>query len=546
MSERIALLSNVNVTPIARVIEQAGFDVWEPAGYGDILGALINKASGFSEFAPTDAFILVDLTTLVHTCRSLEEVASEIQSWFAGIRGKLAGSCNFYISDGVCRFAPFFDDRASLTSRCIEALWNDELMKLTTHERNVYIFPYAEMAFEIGFNAFFSDQLWYLARIPYTAKGQTAMSCKIVEMVQNIHSAPKKVMVVDLDNTLWGGVVGELGAQGVELSDEHSGLAYKDIQRMLRAMTDAGVILCVASKNNYEDAKEVFDKNTSMVLSETDIAAFKINWNRKDQSIRELADELNLGIDSFVFLDDNPAERALIQEMLPEVYVVDFPADITTLPLLLRDVFERYFKQLHITTEDRGKTRQYLENAERRAYKASSETFDEYLDGLKIEVQPVNPQDHIERITQLINKTNQFNLTTKRYSQQQVERMMQETDYAVYAFNVSDRFGDSGLTAVMILDCREVPVIDTFLMSCRVMGRDIEEAIVDFVESKLLAQGFETLEGVYSPTEKNAPVEKLYANLGYELVGQSDEGVRYKIYLRDRPKRRRHVKGSSE
>lgn len=546
MSSRVAVLSNVNITPICKELENRGFEVWEPTGYGDALGTLMNPLSGFVEFSPTDTFVIMDLSVLLQSCLSLDECKSEIDIWFSTLEAHTHDKGRFYISDGVCETAPFFCDRKCISTSLIESYWNERLRILAQNETAVFIFPYSEIVSELGYQKFFSRQLWYLARIPHTATAQAAIADVIVKILNSATSPAKKVLAIDLDNTIWGGVVGETGPLGVELSDEHLGLAYKDVQRVIKEMGAAGVILCIVSKNNFDDAIEVFKKNPSMVLEEKDIANFKINWDRKDKNLIAIANELNLGIDSFVFLDDNPSERTLVAEMCPGVEVINFPSDITELPGILRKTYEKYFKQNVLTDEDKAKTAQYLANAERAQFEQQVDSFEDYLDGLDIHVQHLNAEDHVERIAQLVGKTNQFNLTTKRYSQLEIESMIDEADYEVYAFNVSDRFGDSGLTAVAIVHLDDTPLIDTFLMSCRIMGKEIEVAIINYIESDFQARGYEAIEGAYAPTVKNKPVEKLYTNLGYSPVDNEGEESRFRIYLNERPQRSLHVKGLSD
>ncbi len=543
MDARVALLSNVNITPICKELESRNVHVWEPTGYGDVLGALLNPSSGFDEFSPTDTFVLIDLSHLLQFCSSIEECDSEMDAWFSTFEAQIQERGRFYISDGVCETAPFFSDRKSVSASLVESHWNEKLKNVVDSKSTAYIFPYSEIVKSIGYRESFSKQLWYLARIPYTAKLQSAIVAEMDGILTSISTPAKKVLAIDLDNTIWGGVVGETGPLGVELSDEHLGLAYKDVQRVIKKMVNAGVVLCVISKNNFDDAIEVFKTNPSMVLKESDIACFKANWNRKDQNLAEIAKELNLGIDSFVFLDDSPTERALVSEMHPSVEVIDFPSDVTELPSILRDVYEKSFKQLVLTEEDRVKTKQYLANAERAQLELQSDNFADYLNGLDIYIEPVDIDEHIERIAQLVGKTNQFNLTTKRYSQAEIEAMAHNPKFEVYAFNVSDRFGDNGLTAVLIIDLNSTPVIDTFLMSCRIMGREIEVALIDYIESLLQSRGFDMVDGLYSPTPKNKPVEHLYESLGYSPVECEEGESRFRMYLNERPHRYLYAKG---
>lgn len=545
MDFRIALLSNVNVSPMARALQAEGVACWEPPGYGMVFEPLLNEELGFYAFDPTDVLLVIDLAVLLENSRSFSEATSVIDAWFNRIKGVLRSDRSFYIVDGVCRNEPYRSDRKRIPARDIEAVWNARLEELTESSENVFVFPYSQIAFSMGLGTFFSEQMWYLARMPHTSRAQSALIDEVMCIAAK--HTPHKVIAVDLDNTIWGGVVGEKGPLGVDLSDEHIGLAYKDVQRVLKSMVDAGVVLCVVSKNNFDDAIEVFQKNPAMILTEDDVTEFKVNWERKDLNLMALSEDLNLGIDSFVFLDDNPTERALVEEMLPDVKVLSFPSDITKLPDLLRQTYEELFKQQKLTGEDRNKTKQYQANAVRAEFERASDSFEDYLSGLEIVVRSVDPLEHIERIAQLIGKTNQFNLTTKRYELNEIREMVIDDDYEVYAFNVADRFGDSGLTAVAIVEFAEVPIIDTFLMSCRVMGKEIERSIIQFIEFQMYEKGYKELVGVYRPTAKNKPVEKLYEKMGYALLGGAlPDEVRYRIDLKERPVRPLYTKGLFE
>ena len=289
--------------------------------------------------------------------------------------------------------------------------------------------------------------------------------------------SPKKCVVLDLDNTLWGGIIGEDGLAGIQLGDDFPGKAYRDFQRHLLYLKSKGVLLAVASKNNPEDAYEVFDKHDAMVLSRKDIAAFEIHWESKVESIKRVAKKLNIGLDSLVFVDDNPKEIGEVTERLPDVSCVMVPEELAYLPGLLAET--DFFDFAEVTDEDRRRTEMMAADNIRQETQEtmSEEEFRKSLN-LKIDVFAAQKQ-HLARVTQLINKTNQFTMTTIRRTQDEVETLANSKEALVLGMDIKDKYGDYGLVGVAILkkDIKSC-VIDTLLMSCRVLGRGAEDTFI--------------------------------------------------------------------
>lgn len=543
MAERfeIALLSNINADSVKRKVESRGLMVWTPPGYGNVFGPLLDPSSGLCESGAKRVFILVDLSELLVGCKGKDDVRGAVEAWFDGLRACRLPGMEVFVSSGLCRRPPYCGDWKTNPVLEAERMWDAALESYISESASAFRLEVADAANRLGRQEFFSDQLWYLARIPYTA----AASEELASLIACRVAGGKKVLVCDLDDTLWGGVVGELGPQGIELSDEHKGLIYKDVQREVARMARAGVVVCVASKNNPEDALAPFRENPHMQLGEEDITSFKLGWGRKDESLRELAAELNVGLDSMVFLDDNPTERELVGTMLPEVEVVDFPSDVSELPSVLRGVFERLFMRPALTEEDRAKSEQYRAMARRSELERAAGSFDEYLEGLGLRARRVDPAEHVERLAQLVGKTNQFNLTTVRRSLPEMEQIVRSPEeWLVLAYDVADAFGDNGITALALVDLRGGRAsLDTLILSCRVMGKQIEDFLVGRVEDEVESRGLPALFAEYRPTQKNAPVARLYDRLGYERVREGADGaVEYRIELGSRPARKHHVK----
>lgn len=336
--------------------------------------------------------------------------------------------------------------------------------------------------------------------------------------------------MLDLDNTLWGGVLGEDGIDGVKIGGDYPGKAFLYFQEALAQLKRYGVILAVCSKNNEGDVLELWDKNPFMVLKKEDFAAWRINWDNKVDNIVALSEELNIGLDSMVFVDDNPAERELVKQSLHMVAVPDFPKQPYMLPVFFKYLLDHYFRVYSVTDEDCRKTEQYKANALRARAKMHFNDFTEYLRslGMKLTIQQLN-DFNLQRIAQMAQKTNQFNLTTRRYSDNDI-RMMNDAGCDIWSLAVADKFGDNGVTGLIIVRNDN---IDTFLLSCRILGRGIEYAFLKYILLLLKARGMEKVYAQYVPTAKNHQVSDFYDRCGFTLTGESGGTKSYEISLKD-------------
>lgn len=346
---------------------------------------------------------------------------------------------------------------------------------------------------------------------------------------EEMASVRKKCLVLDLDNTLWGGVLGEDGIDGIKLGGDYPGKAYTYWQRALVQLAANGVILAVCSKNNETDVLELWEKNPHMVLRREHFSALRINWQDKATNLRELADELNIGLDSMVFVDDNPAERELIKQMLPQVTVPDFPEKPYQLMPFFKSLVENYFRIYAVTEEDRRKTEQYRANALRHAEQARFTDMESYLYSLDLQLDITPADEHnLPRIAQMTQKTNQFNLTTRRYTEADVQKRL-EQGWRVYCMSVRDRFGDNGITGTIFLQpVDDVTMsIDTLLLSCRILGKGIEEAFVKTVFNLLRLDGYRRLEADYLPTARNGQTADFYDRMGMARSGTGEDGRKH-------------------
>lgn len=549
---KISLLSNINMNMVIRLL-QKNAEVWQPEGYGNELGILMNPHSSYESFGAEYTFLILDLMEILE--HDLDEKAAEqrIGAWFAAFESALKPDRVYYISD-ACLWGPELSVLADGGKKVLmEGMWQGRLEALRKAHGNVRILPYRDLIETLGKDNAFSLKMWYMGKVLLSNEAQRRLCGLIFDRLRVETRAPKKVLALDLDNTLWGGLAGEHDLTPIELSDEHGGLAYKNLQRVILQMQRQGVLLAIVSKNNEQDAMEILKEHPHMVLRPEDFAAKRINWKPKHENIREIADELNLGMDSFVFWDDNPSERQLIRDMLPQVSVPEFPEKPEELAPAMVEIYRQFFAAAIVTEEDLCKTAQYAANAARRELEQSSGNFEEYLKQLEIIITRVRPERHAERLTQLANKTNQFNLTTKRYTQGQVAQLLVDSRKKVYLYQVADRFGDNGIVAAAVVDIiGSEAMIEEFVMSCRIMGKNVEYGIMDDLEKDLHCLGCDRVIGIYIPTAKNRPVEQLYQKLGYQLTELSEEenlildaggqmnrenAVFYRLSLAERPRR---------
>ncbi|MCW6080337.1 HAD-IIIC family phosphatase, partial [Clostridium sporogenes] len=410
--------------------------------------------------------------------------------------------------------------------RYIESYWLDNLYRLNQKYDNFYVFDMKNIIENIGRNHFYSMKSWYLAGIKTSIRALESISNEINKILEALQGKKKKCLILDMDNTLWGGVVGECGVEGIELSEFKEGARYKDFQKRIKEIKDLGVILAICSKNNYEDAIEVLRNHENAVLKEDDFIIKKVNWKSKSENIKEISKELNIGLDSFVFIDDSYFEREGIKELIPDIIVPEFPQDTSDLNKFITDIYCDYFYTLKTTKEDKEKTELYKANIERNYELKIANSFEDYLKKLntKVKIWKARKED-VSRISQLTQKTNQFNVTTKRYMDKDINNFITSDKYEVYVASVEDKFGDNGKVIVMIFNKKDNKTveIDTFLMSCRVMGRYIEDEILAFMEEGFVGKGFEKIIASYYATKKNKPVENLFERLGYQVIEEDEK-----------------------
>lgn len=402
--------------------------------------------------------------------------------------------------------------------------FNRRLADLARKTSNV-IFDVAGIAELVGLSAWSAGRYWYVAKLPFAPAYIPLYAQRLLRLIGAMIGKSRRVLVLDLDNTLWGGVIGDDGIGGIVIgAGSARGEAHLAIQRMALQYKERGIILCIASKNTDEVAREVFRRHPEMLIKEDDIALFQINWNDKASNIQAIADALDLGLDAFVFLDDNPVERKQVRDTLPMIAVPELPEDPSDWVPVIEAA--AHFEQLSFTLEDQARTEYYKANARRTVQAQTIGDPRKFLESLQMTM-IVAPFDALGRgrIVQLIAKSNQFNLTTRRYSESEVAAFEEAADCEALQIRLKDMFGDNGMISVVICTKhRLVWEIDTWIMSCRVLGRGVERAVLGILGARARAGGARELQGIYIPTAKNGLVRDHYAKLGFTKIAETERG----------------------
>ena len=383
----------------------------------------------------------------------------------------------------------------------------------------------------LGANETMDYRFWYMSKAPFKKDFLHLYALELVKAARALKGKAKKCLILDCDNTLWGGVVAEDGLQGVKL-DRHSypGNIFYEFQKSIQRLHERGVLIAICSKNNEQDVWDVLDGHPDCLLKREHLSAWRVNWSDKASNIRSLAAELNLGLDSFVFVDDSPVECGLVREMLPDVTVLQVPEKLFTYPQLLNR--DGLFDTLALSAEDRQRSQMYRNEAKRRYAQAKFETLDHYLASLSLTITVHRiKREEVPRVAQLTQKTNQFNLTTRRYSEAKIAALSTNPDWAVISLFVRDKFGESGLTGVLIAT-REggTGIIDSFLMSCRILGRNIEKSFV--AEALAILERtwrIKAWRAEYIPTPKNQQVAEFWPSIGFHEIDSQDGHIRYEL-----------------
>lgn len=415
--------------------------------------------------------------------------------------------------------------------------FNDELINSYKDNSSVFIYDLNQFISKFGEKNVFDYKQFFLGDVRISTNYIPYLANELMGYVKASLGLNKKCIVLDLDNTLWGGIVGEDGYNGISLGETPSGKAFIEFQKILLSLNHRGIILAVNSKNNMEDAIKVIRDHPNMILREENFACMKINWNDKSSNMQEISKELNIGLESMVFFDDDPVNRELIRSTIPQVFTPEIPKDPSQYPIMIQDLND--FHVLNITEEDMKRGKMYLQQKQRTELNQKSQNLDEFLKQLNIKVKIRDATEFtLPRISQLTLKTNQFNLTTKRYQEEDIRNFSNSSDKIVGCAQVIDKFGDNGITGVYIInkDNDEEWSIDTLLLSCRIMGRGVEDGMLDHVISQARIAGVIRIKAKYIQTEKNKPIENLLPDFGFKK-----EDNYWYYYIDEKVKKPKHI-----
>tara|TARA_Y100001934_G_C12381065_1_gene792440 strand:- start:5027 stop:6772 length:1746 start_codon:yes stop_codon:yes gene_type:complete len=500
------------------------------AGYNQYNQELLNPESSYYNFSPDITFLIIDIRNFLGNSfhfpyevsdnerkslvnEKITELENLIQKFNNNSSSKLV-LANFnipsYSPNGIIETKTKFGFH-----EMIEEI-NRSLRNLVKNYNSVYVFDFNQFISKYGEKNIFDYRQFFLGDIQIAFNYIPYFANEFLSYIKPITGINRKCIVLDLDNTLWGGIVGEDGINGIELGHTSNGKAYVEFQKQLLSLWKQGIILAINSKNNFDDAIKVLREHPDMVLKEKHFASIQINWNDKAENLKQISNEINIGLNSIVFFDDDKLNQERIKQEFPEILTIDLPKDPSQYSTILTELND--FNVLQRTNEDKKRGEMYAQQRDRANLEKSVSNLDEFLKQLNIQVQ-IKKSDKflIPRISQLTLKTNQFNLTTKRYQEEQIHNLSNNSQYEVGCAQVLDKFGDNGITGVYIINKNEKTwIIDTFLLSCRIMGRGVEEAILSHILKNAKNDGVKSVKAKFIPTEKNKPAEQFLPSYGFK------------------------------
>lgn len=521
---RIALLSNISAEFLAAKLKKQ-HSVWISSGFDQWVQECLSPSLALWDFRPELVFLLLDGRSMVEKWSAVDHFTEAIKSLANHFDSIPIWVSNIDIMP--FRIQPLL---AQDPSRGMELEWQNRLQEIQSVRKNVACFDLKRLVCMLGSNAFYDYRMRYAGDFPYSILGLNQIEDQFECMLAAYQGCRKKAIAIDLDNTLWKGTISEDGVDGIKLWPDKEGRPFSDFQQRLKELQGMGILLVCLSKNNAADIEPIW-RDRRMLLKKEDFVAIEANWSSKPENLVHVAGQLNLGLDAFVFLDDNPAERAQMRKTLPQVVVPEFPGDEAQLEPFIIDVARTNFPALSLTAEDLVKTSQYHAESLRSKWASARTALPDYLNELEIWVDIHQSQDEeVPRLAQLSQKTNQFNLTTHRYTPADIRGFMHDGHRKIYSVFAGDKFGPQGLISFVHLrvDGIVAEIID-FVMSCRAMNRTIEFALFDFIMAALVELGVKRVNASYRETAKNAPVKKLYEALGFDVDDAGKDVVLYSI-----------------
>ncbi len=431
------------------------------------------------------------------------------------------------------RFSTLPFNHALASRTALDQICDELNSYLDQKKQNIYLIEIDKIVSMLSVSKSFDLRNYYSSKALYSIDFFAKYSEFIIPIVLSVQGKSKKALVLDCDNTLWNGIIGEDGMNNIQMSSKSpKGVPFHEVQSIIKCLAERGVIVCLNSKNNEEDVNEVLNKHPDMILREQHIVLKMINWKDKVSNLRDIAQKLNIGLDSLVFIDDSDFEIELVKEYLPEVETVKVPKSGYLYPEVMRKV-SNYFFSISSTKEDQSRINSYKSNLKRNEDEAKHLNIDDYLKSLELQMSIyLDEPSQIERMSQLSQKTNQFNLTTKRYTNAEIRNFTESKDCMTFVFKVEDKFGDFGITgmAIVLLNGKNA-IFDTFLMSCRVIGRNLEYAFMNHILNELRVNGIGHIEASYKKTIKNEQVEMFFEKAGFVCSNKSQDQKEYELDL---------------
>ncbi len=527
--QKVAFLSNINMDPLKSHLRDMGIEDSHFSGYNQHLIDLINPSSIVYNDDVEIVYMHLDAAELLkdqfYTFPDVEAAVERIDDVLNAIKTFVTRCPHKYVIISNIVFPPhlfltFLDLNTEYSFTKVEEAMNQRITDFLKDHSNVIIYDFDRIVKLHGYKVIYDEKYWYLGRIKYSQFGFQKILEELFHLIATFRGETKKVLVLDLDNTIWGGVIGEDGCGRIQLSEDGIGRIYRDFQKMIKALTRTGVVLAINSKNNEADALEAFNNVSMMHLKWDDFVVKKINWNNKVLNMQEIAEELKVSLDSMVFIDDNAFERDLVRQHLPEVCVPEFPDDLAQLnSWFVSGVVYPYFSKLHVTKEDLKKTEHYQRYMRRKEEEYTLELSD-FIEALNIKLTLHKNDLNLKiRLTQLTQKTNQFNLTTKRYTEMEVTSFIENSNSDVYGLNYEDKYGAEGTIGEAIIHREgDVAVFDTYLISCRVIGRKVEEQFFFLILDDLKTKEVRSIKANYIPTKKNMLSKDFYKRIGMHEI----------------------------
>ncbi len=460
-----------------------------------------------------------------------EKIIHEIELVFKYLKNSSLVLFNKFSSLIFNHSSPFYSELNGMVKRLNSYIEKKKL-------KNFHFIDIDKVIANVGISNSVDFRYYYSSKALYTINFYKAYSELILPHILAANGRKKKALILDCDNTLWKGVIGEDGLDKINLSsNDPKGKIFNEIQNLVLALKkNQGALLGLCSKNNSTDVDEVLKEHPDMIIRDDDIVIKKVNWNDKATNLKEISDELNIGLDSIVFIDDSDFEIELIKQKLPEITSIKVPSKIYEYPAMMRKVSYLFF-DISKSAEDQNKTEMYKQQNQRKIAEKNSNNIEDYLSSLELKIKVfVDDEKFISRMAQMTQKTNQFNLTTARYTETDLYRFVLDENFKVICISVSDKFGDSGITGLCILKLNRLnksALIDTLLMSCRVIGRNIEFAFVDKIIKILKQEGIINIEATYQKTIKNSQVSDLFDKCDFNLKEKTDNIKYYFINLKN-------------